>query len=85
MKNSDMPANPSAIAPHKEGLHPIICDDDGNYYSMGLTKREAFAMAAMQGLITLKGTDCMYMDITARQCVKMADTLLLELEKEESK
>ena len=45
----------------------------------GLTKREAFAMAAMQGLISFNG--CMDTDITAKRCVRMADALLKELDK----
>lgn len=47
----------------------------------GLTKREMMAMHAMAGLITLKGGDCMGKDITAKQCVRMADALLAELNK----
>lgn len=47
----------------------------------GLTKREHFAAMAMQGLITLKGSDCQDSDITAKQCVRMADALIAELNK----
>ena len=43
--------------------------------------RIKLAGLAMQGLITLKGADCMDKDITARQCVRMADALLAELDK----
>ncbi len=70
MNNSDMPAMPF------EGG-----DNNGMPAYLGLTKREYFAGLAMQGLITLKGSDCMDKDITAKQCVKMADALLAELEK----
>lgn len=44
-----------------------------------LTKREHFAGLAMQGLITLKGSECQDTEITARQCVRMADALLIAL------
>jgi hypothetical protein len=50
----------------------------------GLTKREEFAKAAMQGMMadnTVKlGTDSHY-TVAAQQCVRMADTLLEELSK----
>ncbi len=54
---------------------------DVRKFSIGLTKREYFAAMAMQGLITLKGSDCMNSDVTAKQCVRMANALLLELKK----
>lgn len=44
--------------------------------SVGLTKREHLAAMAMQGLITFKGSDCMDRDVTAKQCVSMADALI---------
>jgi hypothetical protein len=68
MNNSDMPAMPLG--------------KDGSFKdAIGLTKREHFAGLAMQGLITLKGADCRDTDITAVQCVRMADSLLAELDK----
>ena len=81
MNNSDMPAMPS---------RKDILDEDGSFpcgstplyiEHQGLTKREHFAGLAMQGLITLKGSDCQDSDITAKQCVRMADALLKELDK----
>lgn len=71
MNNGDMP-----VTAHME----LNIDNQVEVYHEGLTKREHFAGLAMQGLITLKGADCMDMDITAIQCVKMADALLKELE-----
>ena len=68
-----MPAMPQSIQFGKE----YHADFDGN----GLTKREHFAGLAMQGLITLKGTDCSDTEITAVQCVRMANSLLAELDK----
>ena len=65
MNNSDMPAMPIVGATY-----------DGNE---GLTKREHFAGLVMQGLVGLKGSDCSDSDITAKQCVRMADALLKEL------
>jgi hypothetical protein len=44
-------------------------------------ERKRIAAIAMQGLITLKGSDCMDKDTTAKQCVSMAGALLKELEK----
>ena len=73
MNNSDLPANPTS----PNGSDP----EWAAAVTGGLTKREHFAGLAMQGLITLKGADCMDKDITARQCVRMADALLAELDK----
>lgn len=73
MNNADMPASP-------------VTDSRGPFMqqgkpSIGLTKRERFAMAAMQGLLsavdsegTWTGLDC------ADQAVKEADALLSALQ-----
>lgn len=52
-----------------------------------LTKREAFAMAAMQGVwFSLSdGNRPQHYEYTAQSCVAMADALLAELDKEQSK
>lgn len=49
----------------------------------GLTKREAFAMTAMQGLLAQSNGSAMSSDMGmgAKYCVDMADALLKELEK----
>jgi hypothetical protein len=83
MNNSDMPAmavniKVSGMARRQaEGLGMNV--EDKQY--IGLTKREHFAGLAMQGLVTLKGADCGDTDITAVQCLRMADSLLAELDK----
>ena len=51
----------------------------------GLTKREAFAMAAMQGLLNseyptvINGVDVCEYELCAQAAVKQADALLKEL------
>lgn len=74
MKNSEKPATASAFTLGR-----------GNYaettINTGLTKREAFAMAAMQGLLSDsdRGGRC---EAYARDAIKFADALLKELDKE---
>lgn len=80
MKNGDMPAMP---------VHQVWqdCGIDGNsgpHYvetvHHGLTKREQFAMAAMQGLRSC--TDAVYLaEDLARHAVEYAAALLAELER----
>lgn len=86
IKNGDLPAYPSI-----DETKSVMCDD-GAYASAvginyGLTKREMFAMAAMQGLLansTVKlniwptGADN---SILSGVSVALADALLAELEK----
>ena len=79
MQNKDMPAMPQSLAISAGGIMYGTSEHDG--CAGGLTKLEHFAGLAMQGLITLKGSDCQDADITARQCVRMAKALLAELEK----
>jgi hypothetical protein len=71
--NGDLPAMP---------VRGNCVDASGAYcgdvvYSSGLTKREQFAMAAMQGLLAKYGT---YSDVSS-DAVKCADSLLAELER----
>lgn len=74
--NGDLPAMP---------VEGNCVDASGAYcgdvvYSEGLTKREQFAMAAMQGLRTC--TDGVYIaEDLARHAVEYSDALLAELEK----
>ena len=79
MKNADMPAMPQ----------PMVMDEDGNTYTTfdnyhgeqaGLTKREMFAMNAMQGLIS-RGAWSNQVSSIANDAVRYADALLAELEK----
>jgi hypothetical protein len=76
MNNSDMPAMPLSLElseRYEQGFY--------DQAALGLTKREHFAGLAMQGLITLKGKHCCDTDVVAAQCVRMADSLLAELDK----
>lgn len=83
MNNGDMPAMP-------------VTDDAGMPFNsvpedlctIGLTKREAFSKAAMQGLLaadsdgaSIEGT---YAEAIARDAVSFADALLNELERTKS-
>jgi len=67
MKNGNMPINPIT--------YPDCSPRDG---CSGLTKREAFAMAAMQGFLSsdVRGTETEF----AENSVSMADALLKALE-----
>lgn len=61
------------------------CAADGSHQP-GLTKREAFAMAAMQGILA-KGsvspsTHKTYAELVAQDSLTIADALLVELGKE---
>ena len=53
MKNADLPAMPNPV----EVLYDTINNDSAGYgkASIGLTKREMFAMHAMQGLLSNSG------------------------------
>ena len=74
IKNGDMPASPSQA----RGQGGEFIDE----LSEGLTKREAFAMAAMQGICGdgIPGTHHMP-NQTAADAVAQADALLKELAK----
>ena len=70
MKNGDQPAFP-------------LLDPNGNFWTAGLSKREYFAVMAMQGWIACQepgftGDE----DNIAEKAVKHADALLKALEKE---
>lgn len=68
MSNANEPAYPFPV------LH-------GKGAPTGLTKREAFAMAAMQGLLPVCGCDALLLDRCAEFSVCYADALLAELAK----
>jgi len=75
IKNGDLPAMPLAYTreyPTSVGFekHEEVC--------FGLTKREQFAMAAMQGILAKPEVS---MNYAAQDAVKLADELLAELEK----
>lgn len=77
MNNADMPAMPQERALWVEGIGecPTL--------ATGLTKREHFAILAMQGLLSSPDRRCLDMDYVEIAChsVKFADSLLAELEK----
>jgi len=50
--------------------------------SYGLTKRELFAMMAMQGILSDSGRSARRHDEWAKDAVRLADELIKELEKE---
>ena len=68
--------------------HPFTHKPEYQYQEAGLTKREAFAMAAMQGLLgcsvyptSMHGVDVCEYELCAISSVKQADALLKELAK----
>ena len=72
MKNGDLPAM------------PIELNGFGQFAPeayIGLTKREMFAMAAMQGLIASDTCGTLHEPRRAELAVKQADALLAELER----
>ena len=73
MKNSDMPAMPSEVHTKAERGYP-----SQKFMSSGLTKREMFAMAAMQGLLSNSAGKYTYNEMTER-AVNCADALLEKL------
>lgn len=78
MKNADMPASPVI---NSEGFPTRISFiQDEPLAATGLTKREAFAMAAMQGLLA-SGCGLQNQYDLAHQSLAAADALLAELEK----
>lgn len=86
MKNSDLPAMPLFSSEAKPGMVRVKGGDKNNSVATaGLTKREMFAMHAMQGLLANSYGDSWGVEerdsVRAKQSVKMADALLKELEK----
>ncbi len=82
MKNADMPAMPcgeSYKTQQSYGGDWVECKKGALYN--GLTKREMFAMAAMQGLCAHSGDYHTFANM-ASDAVNYADALLAELEKQ---
>ena len=73
MNNGDLPAAPLSA----EASRRI---DDGVYIYIGLTKREAFAMAAMQGLLAGGADNDSGIGENTDTAVYYADALLAALE-----
>ncbi len=79
IKNADTPAAPITIT-HGHGNYA-----EAEHY-LGLTKREAFAMAAMKGLLSSASDNHgtwthSGADTVATESIYMADALLKELDK----
>jgi hypothetical protein len=76
MSNSDRPINASEFTFENQLGHTI------HEMNTGLTKREYFAVLAMQGLLGQSNGSAMSSDceLGAKYCVQMADALLKELE-----
>jgi len=77
MKNGNLPAMPVSTS-------ESICQMTGTLKPefAGLTKREMFAMAAMQGILSSLPSNAVFSyQTTARCSVEQADALLAELEK----
>lgn len=71
--NGNLPAMPTIYADMAtNGQREIYCDQTG------LTKREQFAMAVMQGILAKGGSGA----IVAEKAVEYADALLAELERQ---
>lgn len=76
MKNGDMPAMPQTGFSDLDGDRFVSKDCGG----AGLTKREQFAMAAMQGLAANGRSNGNMYETAARMAVRQADAVLAELE-----
>lgn len=85
MKNGDMPAMPVDMTNPRFVEYAKYAESVGDKECvkslLGLTKREQFAMAAMQGLLAKHGDDDYSPASIAEYAVKHAECLLAELEK----
>jgi hypothetical protein len=82
MKNGDLPAMPNQTDAQTLGCMGLMNTVADFYkHGAGLTKREMFAMAAMQGLLVNAERNSLTFDTAQAQAVKCADALLAELEK----
>ena len=77
IKNADLPVTPVVNSNGK--IQPFTDDNGFSLIATGMTKREAFALAAMQGICS-SGPSISNADI-AIQSIYLADALLAELEK----
>jgi hypothetical protein len=79
IKNGDLPAMPVMDESTQEQYNGVL-NTRHSVLSYGLTKREQFAMAAMQGYCADGGLDYCFKTI-AESAVGVADALLAELER----
>jgi len=77
MNNADMPASP--MFDKYGGAGSVVCKEGYSHKAYGLTKREAFAMAALQGLASFEHIS---LELIASEAVSLADALLKELDKD---
>lgn len=84
MKNADMPAMP-VCSGSETGVYNEVSYTKNFLDSAGLTKREMFAMHAMQGLLAAnsgwRNSNPMTSDIIVNEASYIADALLEELER----
>ena len=79
IKNGDLPVTPVV---NSNGRVQHFTDDNGFYLiTAGITKREAFAISIMQGIVTSKDANFHSESAIAIQAISLADALLSELEK----
>lgn len=83
MENKDMPAYPQSVSANEMGIYWATDANVSDKSTVtGLTKREEFAKAAMQGLLSSHYPDQqIYHGSVAAQAVIAADALLAELSK----
>jgi hypothetical protein len=77
IKNGNLPAMPFTQEPYPIGAIPTRC----GAMAVGLTKREQFAVMAMQGLLAKHGDDDYQCEQIASYAAAHADALLKELER----
>ena len=80
MNNADMPAMPIPSVEFYMGMEGNEARELHKVMG-GLTKREHFAVMAMQGLLTVNLSDDWHAGCAAERAVEYADALLIELEK----
>lgn len=79
MKNADKPAMPQPFA--GDALHGMNTSAEKDPSNAGMTKREAFALAAMQGILAGRNTmNDSPEDWVAQWAVRQGDALLKALE-----
>jgi hypothetical protein len=88
MDNKNTPAFPLPVSANEDGIYTLL-DAGKNSNLTGLSKREMFAMAAMQGILSnhwcqndyKNHIDALSYSEVASQAVGYADALLNELSK----
>jgi len=82
MKNADRPASPIISSGNWKDVDDVGMGYPALKNGFGLTKRERFAMAAMQGLLSAHNHDGVWtgVNVCAEQAVMEADALLSALQ-----